>query len=191
MTEQETLRDDLIQMDNWFSEMDRNHSVGEIDGLVLDRVLDHLGATLEIDRQEEASLKRYSNAASRKGMNAVWKEKRYDSFVSFCRDWIKNYEDKEGNKTLPKLTKSGRKNAGMKEFFHQFTAFTYGVLSEEEFKRFTEVRLNNGKLWQDGKKEQREKVKTPISEGKKVLIGSIPPGFVVDFWKWLKTSVNE
>lgn len=187
MSERQELEQQLIVLDEWFSAMDKTQHVDRVDHELLNQVLNHFGAEMEVTLEEEESLAKYSNKASRDGMNGVWGQEKYDDFVSFCREWIEDYETKTGNE-LPKLGQMGRKNAGMKEFFHQVISFAYGSLTLEEFTFYTEVRLKNGKLWQEGRKDERERVTTPISGGEKKLIGSLPPGFVTSFWGWLKSN---
>lgn len=191
MAEEERHEQDLVEVGDWLNRIDEQGVVGTIDQVMLNRTLESLHGLMKIDGEEERSLKAYTNVTSRHGMNAVWGTERYDNFVSFCNDWISKYESVPGNIELPKLEKSGRKNAGMKEFFHELTAYAYGVLDKETFVLYTEARIKNGKLWQEGKKDERVKLETPISDGEKVRIASLPPGFIPAFWEWLKTSTPK
>lgn len=173
---------------NWMKKMAEEDVVEKVDEIAVDILLDELGAKREISANAEKSLGSYSNKASRLGMEAVWGKKRYKDFVDLFTEFIEKFESAEGNLELPKLTESGKKDSGIKEFFHEFTANAYGLLSWDEFKDHTEVRLKNGKLWQEGKKKDRFKTDTPISDFKDKLIGSIPPGFFTYFWFWLENS---
>ncbi|HTK03849.1 MAG TPA: hypothetical protein VL401_03750 [Alphaproteobacteria bacterium] len=187
-TEQENYNHNLIEVGEWFGDMEKTGEVRKIDQVTLNITFDSLGGSLEIKEEEEKSLKEYTNKASKEGMIAIWGESRMKDFNNFCKSWIVNFENTDGNKELPKLDQSGKKNSGMKQFFHEVTAYAYGIMDEETFGLFTETRIENGKLWQEGKKDQREKLETPSSKGEKILISSIPPGFIPDFWNWLKTS---
>ena len=164
-----------------------NHSI-KIDEIALDLLFDKLDAKREISANAEKSLGSYSNKASKLGMEAVWGKNRYKDFTVFCAEFIEKFESVEDNLELPKLTKSGKKDSGMKEFFHELTSYAYGLLPWDEFLEHTEVRVINGKLWQEGRKDERLRIDTPISDYKDKLIGSIPPGFITHFWVWLEES---
>ena len=190
-TENEQLEQDMIQIEDWLGRMDETKKVGPIDRDALDRVLNSLGAELEVDEGEEASLRKYTNLGSRKGMAAVWGEDRMVSFSKFCGNFVSAFESFQGNLELPKLDSSGSKTSGMKQFFHELTSFAYGIMTYEDFALFTETRLTNGMLWQQGKKDERLRVATPTSGGKKILISSVPGSFVTTFWGWLKASSQK
>lgn len=178
----------LAKIENWFDTLANTNELKKIDEIAIDILFDELGAKRDISLNAEKSLGSYSNKSSRLGMEAVWGKKRYNDFVESFGEFIAMFESVEGNRELPKLSESGKKDSGMKEFFHEFTSYAYGLLSFDEFKERTEVRVRNGKLWQEGKKDERIRIDTPISDYKDKLIGSIPPGFFSYFWFWLENS---
>ncbi|MDP3917882.1 MAG: hypothetical protein Q8Q30_01755 [Candidatus Woesebacteria bacterium] len=175
---------------DWFQKMDQSSKVGVIDPTKLNIVLDGLYGAMEIDETEEKSLAEYMRGASKRGMEAVWTKERLEDFEVWKEEWIADYEKVPENRPLPKGLKSGIKGKGMYDFFHQLSAFAYGVLSEDDFRKYTEVRLKNGKLWQEHRDDEREKIETPASDDP-IRIGELPPGFLPDFWDWLKSAVED
>lgn len=197
-TRENEYHDARMRVDPWIEEMDRTGKVDEIDLNLgdLQKIFEFkCGANFEISESERSSLKKYSQGGSRSGMEAIWSGDRYRRSIRFCKEWVEKFELVEGNKELPKLKKtesgdpsSESKISGMLQFFHELTLFAKGDMSLEDFTKVTEIRLFNGKVIQEGRRNERKTMVTPTSGGKEKRIGGIPPGFVSDFYKWLLDS---
>jgi hypothetical protein len=188
--EKQNFEENLELITDWFQRMDQSGKVGIIDQTRLNIVMDSLHGVMEIDETEEKSLAKYLPKASMRGMKAVWTKERLEDFEFWKQEWIIDYEKVKENRPLPKGLDTGINGKGMYDFFHQLTAFAYGVLSEDDFRKYTEVRLKNGKLWQEHRDDKREKIETPASDDP-IRIGELPPGFLPDFWDWLKSAVED
>lgn len=182
----------MTRVDQWIGDLSREGRCGDLDAAVLKGVLESFGARYEgLYAAAESALRGYSNRESEPGMRAVWGEGRRVAYSRWCEEWADRFEAQAGNRGLPRLERTGIRTAGMRQFFHEITALAGGYMTAADFKLFIETRLGNGKLWQEGRKDERIKVVTPTSGGEPIRIGSIPPGFIEDAWEWLKASVPD
>lgn len=175
----------------WFRDLDLVGEVRNLPHELLRGYLEQLGANFE-NEEAFSSLEAYGNKSRRGGMDIVWGRERTQQYQSWCREWVAQYETQEGNVRLPRLVKkdgnlrSYSETSGMLQFFGQLTAYAAGVLDFYDFARFTEARLHNGKMWQEGRKNERIRVQVPTDENPK-LLSSIPPGFIHDFTQLLES----
>ncbi|KKS77262.1 MAG: hypothetical protein UV74_C0013G0032 [Candidatus Woesebacteria bacterium GW2011_GWB1_43_14] len=128
-----------------------------------------------------ASLRKYTNEGKALGVREVWGGK-FDAYKAWTKQFIAEYEAEHGIE-LPALVPSGRKNSGMIQFFGELTAFAAGVMSISEFTLFMEARILNGRLWEEGRKDERVRVNVPTSD-KPILLSSFPPSFPLAAWEF-------
>ncbi|MBI2010221.1 MAG: hypothetical protein HYS86_03550 [Candidatus Chisholmbacteria bacterium] len=167
----------------WLHALAETGVVNEIDPSLVRTVLESYGANFDLESEAQDSLRQYTNKDKAPGLRMVWGSK-FDDFKAWTLTYVEQYETP--GKTLPALKPSGRKNSGMIQFFGELTSLAAGELSFEDFKRYTEARIRNGRLWEGGKKGERVKVKVPTSENP-ILLSSVPPGFVQAAWEQIST----
>lgn len=163
----------------WLQALAETGVVNEVGQSLVRTVLEFYGANFDLESEARASLREYTNKGKAPGLQAVWGSK-FNDFKAWTRTYVEQYE--ATGKTLPALKPSGRKNSGMIQFFGELTSFAAGELTFDDFKRYTEARILNGRLWEEGKKDERVRVKVPTSE-KPILLSSIPPGFIEAAWQ--------
>lgn len=88
------------------------------------------------------------------------------------------------NKKNPEKS-THRKNSGMIQFLNDLTSFASGEYDFEKFKTYTEGRVNNGKAWAEGRKNERIRINVPTSS-EPILLSSVPPEFPIIAINWLK-----
>lgn len=179
----ERREDSIDLMDQWIRGLTESGAVGIISPEVVCNSLSECGGNFE-QAETLDSLGEYTNKARADAMRMVWGS-RYDEYKSWADQWANDYEANEGNRELPKLEKSGSKISGMLHFFGELTAYASGKLDFDSLKLYLETRSRNGKLWQDGKKEERAKVTIP--SGKEIRISSFPPSFPEYAWEKIKS----
>lgn len=170
-------------VDEWIDKLSREGVVDNLDIKTISTVLEHFGANFEIGEQLE-DLSEYSNKAKAGAMRSIWGG-RYDEYKMWVERWVQEFETTPGNQTLPKLDKSGSKTSGCIQFFGELTAYSAGKLEFDNFKRFIETRAINGRLWQEGKKDERLRVNVP--SGKVIHPSSFPPEFPRAAWGKIKS----
>ncbi len=183
----EIYNDARMRIDPW---IDRLNSIGKVDRVDirdLQTVFEFWGANIEISSEEKKILSEYMPGEASDGMEVVWGDRKLDEFDAFRTRWIADYNLKEGNRRLPK-TPSREIGTGMKRFFLELTQLSLGVLEVETFTVRTEAAFQNGKLWQAKKDDERIKMVTPKSKGKAIRVAELPPGFILDFYGWLRTK---
>lgn len=178
----------IAAVDSWIKSISQEGTVDEIDKGLLRSVLKRFGANFEIGEEEGESLSKYTNKGKRSGLDAVWGKSFIDSYKKWVKQYIQNYEAQEGN-ILPALQTSGRKDSGMLQFLGELTSFAAGQLWYEDFKRYTEARALNGRLWQEGRKGERVKAEVPTFK-KPILLASFPPGFPKAAWEKITSSAQ-
>jgi hypothetical protein len=164
---------------NWIDVLDKSQKVGEIEIVILRKALQECGANFELSEAERASLRNYTEGGKLKGIEAVWGDS-YKTYKSWVEEYIKGYEF-GGFNVLPALEPSGRKNSGLIQFFGELTSMASGVMDLETYRKYTEARAFNGKMWLEGKKELRKRIQVPTSETP-IRLSSFPPGFVRVAW---------
>lgn len=178
MTEEKETRpveETASQMDSWINNLIETGEMKEINPGVVREVLKSHGAEFNISPEAKKSLSEYTNKARAEGMRGVWGE-RFKIYKTWTKEYIREYEENPNNKLLPALKKSGRKNSGMIQFFGQLTSFASEQLDYEDFKRYTEARIHNGRCYAEGRKQDRVRVTVPTSV-QPILLSSIPPDF--------------
>ncbi len=176
----ESLEARLAAVELWVGVLTTEGKVGPISQELMAAALTDLGANLE-PRPELTLLSEYSNKARRPAMDAVWGTEKVDEFKAWASDYVASYEAEHGV-TLPALEKSGSKSSGMIQFFGEITAFAAGKLAQADLKRFLETRSLNGKLWLDGKKDERVRLQVPTAK-EPILPSSFPPEFPDAAWE--------
>lgn len=164
----------------WIGKFTEIGKVEEIDVSILKSVLTHYGADFEHGPEALRPLGEYTNKAKRPGLDTVWGKETVDVFWNQINLFIEKHET-ETEVELPKLKKSGHKFSGMRQFFGEITAFAAGQIDFDTFKKYSEIRMFNGKKWQEGKKDKRIKVTVPTKD-KPILLSSYPseyPGFAI------------
>ncbi len=174
-----------IEVNNWLSDISKTGQVKEITYCTLREVLESSGANFKVGVEELSFLDEYTNKAKAPGLRAVWGD-FFQDYKDWTNDFIKDYE-KENKTTLPALKGSGKKNSGMIQFFGELTGFATGKINYFTLKKHWETRLLNGKLWEEGKKDQRIRIPVLGSE-KPILISSITPGFIESAWEKIKSN---
>lgn len=158
MTEnnERTFETDLVEVSNWILKIGQEGTVENIDSNLLKRVLEKLGANIEISEEAKASLGKYSSLKKRPGLHAVWGEGKIESYKEWVKtEFIPQYEEKVGKElhTLwdPKTESFDNiKHTGMMQFIGELTAFAEGVMSFEDYKRLTEDRIRKGIKFERG-----------------------------------------
>ncbi|MFV1917379.1 MAG: hypothetical protein ACC618_02795 [Patescibacteria group bacterium] len=193
MTEAEvelSVEEKIAVVDSWvesLSNYDENGNVeiAELDRGIIKDVLQEFGADFEIQKKPELkALWKYTNKGRRKGMNAAWGKGRMGSYNYWTSQWVDVYEMQSGKK-LPALKPSGIKTAGPRHFLGELTAYA-AKLPFELYSTYLQARLKNGWLWNEERKDERIKVMLPTDDQPK-LLASIPPSFVEDAWKEIKS----
>lgn len=179
-------KDALATTELWLIEVQSTGIVRELPVQVIREALEHFGARLEDETLRDV-LGAYTNKAKADALRHVWSEQWFSDYKSWLDMWIIDYEQKPDNRELPRLKESGSKKSGMIQFLGELTAYAFGALDFEEFKRFTEARLRNGKAWQEDRPEERIRVQIPGASIPK-LLSSIPPGFIPAFWTYLENN---
>lgn len=176
----------VAAVDSWIATISQEDRVEQIQPQLLQGVLEHFGANFEMGEEELRQLGEYTNKARAEAMRSVWGG-RYGYYIEWTERLVEEYESKGQN--LPGLGgryKGQVKNSGMKQFFGQLTALAAGELSFEDFKRYTEARALNGRLWQEGRKDERVRVKVP-TRVEPIRPSSFPPGFPSAAWEKIKS----
>jgi len=164
-------------LEDWVRNLDQG-KVEEVDIPELRAALEAHGANFaELGEDDRRSLRKFSNAGKANGVRAVWDDK----FSEYKR-WTDDVADGYPEGTLPHLEKSGSDTAGMKAFFGELTALAAGEMSIGDFRKYEEVRIQNGIFFAEGHKDERLTIVTPTSEGKPIKIASVPPGFPSKAW---------
>jgi hypothetical protein len=184
MTEKGETVETQVIVEEWIGAISTEGKVGEINPSLLREALEGSGANFE-PTPELVALASYTNKAKRPGLNSVWGEERVEEYKSWAKAYVEEYEAKSG-KPLPELKPSGSKTSGMIQFFGELTAFASGKTNFSDYKTYTEARALNGRLWQEGKKDERVRVKVPTSKSP-ILLSSFPPGFPVAAWEKIKS----
>lgn len=190
MTNKETapIEEKIIVADEWIKNFSETGKVKEIDTDVLKSVLIYCGAEFELDEESLKPLSEYTNKAKRPGLDNVWGREKVDRFWKWIDQYIKEYEDQSG-KTLPKL-KSGQNFSGMRAFFGELTALASGQMSIEDFRKYSETRIFNGKCWQNNQKNKRMRIEVPVS-AKPILPSSYPTEFPKAAWEKIKSMKKK
>lgn len=177
---------------SWIAQISENGTVGEIDHGLLKEVLESFGANFEVGEDARKSLGKYTNKGKAEGLVAVWGGNVVADYKEWAKRFVEEFENKESSRPLPKLvlksdpgSSSGSKTSGMLQFFGELTAFAAGVMSFEDFKKYTEGRALNGHLWQEKKGDERVRIKVPTAD-EPILLASFPPGFPSRAWSKLK-----
>ena len=177
-----------IEVSSWLSDISKTGQVKEITCYDVREVLKSFGANFNKEKigiEIFSLLDEYTNKAKAPGLKAVWGD-FFQEYKNWTNEFVQNYE-KENKTTLPALKRSGNKNSGMIQFFGELTGFAAGRTNYFTLKKHWENRLLNGKLWQEGKKDQRIRIPIIGSE-KPILIASIPPGFIEAAWEKIKSN---
>lgn len=174
----------FAQIDQWILRLAENDTLEIIDSITLRDVLKSCSANFEVGEHERRSLGKYTNAGKAVGMRTIWGN-RYDDFREWTKGYIETYEKGKG-KSLPELKPSGIKYSGMVQFFGEVTSYAAGEIDFETLKNYLEARAQNGRLWEEGKKEERVRIKIPTSD-KPILLSSFPPGFPLVAWEKIKS----
>lgn len=169
--------------------------VSKIEPALLRDVLTSYGADFQKVKEAEASLgAKYKYKNRREGLKAIWGENRVKEFESWTERFAKEFEVKEGNRTLPRLTKKengkkvpieGSQVRGMLQFFAELTQYAAGLGDLDVIREQIEVRAENGRLWNDGESEKRGKIYVPTAK-KPIYPASFPPGFPKAFLQFIK-----
>lgn len=177
-----------VSLEEWFQGLDDGR-VEDIDIAELRSFLEAHGANFsEIKEEDRASLRKFTNKGKADGMNAVWG----DMFARY-KAWADSVAEEYDTETLRTLKKpSGAESsesrvAGLRAFFGELTALAAGAMTLDEYRRYAEVRLQNGILIAQGRKDDRIKIETPTSEGAKIRIASVPVGFPSRLWNKIQT----
>ena len=184
MTEQDTVPESAearsAAVESWVKVLTAEGKVGPISQELMAASLSDLEANFE-PRPELAFLAEYTNKAKRPGMDAVWGLDRVNEFKAWAADYAERYEAEHGV-NLPALEKKGSKTSGMLQFFGEITAFAAGKLAPADLKRFLETRSFNGKMWLEGRKDERVRIQVPTVK-EPILPSSFPPGFPAAAWE--------
>lgn len=170
----------------WVAEINNHEVVKPIDPQLVRSFLSELGANFEDKEALAPILGSYTNKGKREGLDLVWGKETVDKFNAWTTKFVGEYEARAGNLPLPALKPSGIKTSGLRQFFGELTAFAAGALSFDDFKRYTEARAGNGRLWQIGKKGERIRVVVPTS-AEPILLSSFPPGYVQEMLDFVKS----
>lgn len=186
-----TVEEKVAVVDSWVTEISNSGHVGEIEPLLLREILENFGANFEIGEGARRSLGEYTTEGKKDGMRAVWGETAVKTIQQLSRELVGEFEQTL-NHPLPKLGTSKdeseeifKKGMGMRAFLGDITAFAAGSMSFEDFRKYTEARALNGRLWQEGRKEERVKIEVPTAD-KPILLASFPPGFPQRAWSKIK-----
>lgn len=180
LLEREIIEGKEAEVNNWLSDISKTGQVKEIVHYDIREVLKTHGANFNIGIEKLSFLDEYTNKAKAPGLKAVWGD-FFQEYKDWTNEFIQNYE-KENKTILPALKESGKKNSGMIQFFGELTGFAAGRINYFTLKKNWEARLLNGKLWQEGKKDQRVRIKI-IGNEKPILPSSVPPGFIEAAWE--------
>ncbi|MDD4975514.1 MAG: hypothetical protein PHY93_14235 [Bacteriovorax sp.] len=185
--------------DYWIRGMSEQYEIKKMPIGVLREVLESSGANFKnLTEEGRKSLQGYSEKERGLGVRQVWG----NEFVNEYKEWINKYigeYEKLHKIELPVLGKkedkpypeSGRKNSGMIQFLFELTSFASGETTFDNFKKYMEIRINNGVAWAEGRKDDRKKIPVPTSKGKEILIGSIPKEFLCAAIEWIKNRSSE
>jgi hypothetical protein len=176
-------------VNEWVASFTETGILGEMDPSLLKDVLASSGADFEQSSENLASLGEYTNKAKRLGLNAVWGKETVDTIWKQIDNYIEEYEEQTGT-TLPKLVGFGCKFSGMRQYIGELTAYAAGQLSFKNFKKYSEVRIFNGKMWKQGRKDERIRIKVPRSN-KKILPSSYPPEFPQKAFEIINSLSNK
>lgn len=175
----------LAEVTDWIKAIAETGKVNDIDPDVIKGVVEGMGANAEISEEAKKSLAKYSNKNKRPGLNAVWGIDRVDAYKEWAMYvFIPAYEKKIGRE-LPtlwdpqKLEFDNIKHSGMMQFLGELTAFAYGQMPIEEYKRLTERRIEKGRRFAHG---------DPYEPYKPSKNASIPPEFPLAAWGFIKSS---
>lgn len=171
----------LVQ--DWIGKISREYRVEEMEPGIVRAALEAMGANFE-PSAELKYLGEYTNKAKRPGLDAVWGKERVEDYKGWAKAYAQSHEQLVG--PLPELEKSGSKTSGMIQFFGELTAFAAEKLSFADFKRYTEIRAENGRLWMVGRKDERIRTSVPTAKGP-ILISSFPHGFPSAAWEKIKS----
>jgi hypothetical protein len=161
----ETIEQKEAMVVDWVSDISEKQEVGLMETEILKDVLAHYGADFEhLTEEDRESLRGYSEKKAGPGVRAVWGDNMVDAYKNWTNDFVAEYEKNSNNRRLPELKPSGRKNSGMIQFLFEITAFASGEISEETFKKYTEARVMNGKLWSEHRGDERQRIKVPTNE---------------------------
>lgn len=179
----ETIESKMAIVGKWMENIATKQEVNEIPREILINVLEHCGANFKgLDKEARERLKGYSEKEKGPGVRAVWGDEFVDGYKTWTKEFINEYESTAGNKELPELKPSGRKNSGMVQFLFDLTSYASGEYSFETFKTYTEGRVKNGKAWAEDRKDDRIRVQVPTSD-EPILLSSVPPEFVTKAWQ--------
>jgi hypothetical protein len=182
----ETIEQKVAMVSDWVKNISEKQEVGHIDAKILRDVLKNYGADFEhLKEEDKESLRGYSEKKAGPGVRAVWGNEIVDDYKSWIKNFISEYEENPNNRRLPELKPSGRKDSGMIQFLFEMTAFASGEISLETFKKYTEARVINGKLWSEHKGDERQRVKVPTNE-EPILLSSFPPEFPIKALEWFR-----
>ena len=174
----------LKLVDRWINRLNEKGEVRRIPRIAVRIALEGCGANFKLTEEEKESLAQYTNKAKARGMRRVW-GKWFAEYKKWGDKWIENYEEKT-DQQLPALKASGKKTSGIRQFLGELTAFAAGEMSFIDLKEYWEARLLNGKLWEEGRREDRVRVQVPTKK-EPILLASIPPGFVQAVWGKIKS----
>lgn len=184
ITQTESVEIKISAFDVWIDKVSAEGKVENLDPGLLRDVLENCGANFEIG-EAIVDLSEYTNKAKAETMRLVWENGKYDDFKKWVEEWADNYEV-TSKTVLPKLEKSGSKTSGMIQFFGQLTSYAAGQISFVDFKLYTETRALNGRLWQEGRKNERIRVRVPTSADP-IRLSSFPSGFPSAAWEKIKS----
>ncbi len=190
--ETETIEQKEAAFDEWIKHLEESGEIKPLGASLVKVVFENHGANFEIlDAGGRASLSGYSNKAKHLGMEQVWGEKRAE-FRTWCEEWIKHYEEINGELPQINFKKSGNvlKTEGMRQFFGELTAYATNTLDFEDLKEDLEKRFRNFKK----PIKERETIIVPghniskkTDEEKPFAPASIPPGFPISAWGLIKS----
>jgi uncharacterized protein with von Willebrand factor type A (vWA) domain len=129
-----------------------------------------------------SSLSRNSNSDRRPGMETVWGAELMQSYDKFVEERLAFHEERVG-KPFPTWGKDKVRGVGMRHLLGDLTSYVAGGLKQEDFERILGVRARNGKAWEEGRTNEKEKTDVPEAS-RAVRPPSIPSGFaseVLDF----------
>jgi hypothetical protein len=205
--EKRPVEEKISVVDGWIETISSTETVEYINTLLLSEVLEYCGANFfdggkKERRDELRTLIEYSNKRRAPGMRAVW-GKNYDEYRDWTEEYVRKYED-ETDRSLPLIRQKDKdtgevkiyKNSGMLQFIGELTAYADGRMGFRLLKDNLETRARNGRLRQQGRKEELKTIdmdERKIKDGKVVIEpkeikpSSFPPGFPSVAWEKIKT----